>query len=205
LIFSAFGCAGSSGGSGAPGLVAPPTQNPNPKESTDRSSPKTDPEKKSVVFSGELKDSYGFNIDVSHDQAETLCERKGGTLPSVRDFAEFAISNGSVGIKPTAYPDGAASEIQNAEIKKMSDFGYDVIFRYSPIKKIVDFYFKNSGFKPLGYSRYWTLDRAPDNSPRPALQGASSYYYVFYNQNASFFPEAIDDAGEAIICAFRKN
>ena len=205
LAFLFSGLVGCAQSSSLGGPVMPPAQNPGPAQTNANRAPAL-PQKahKPLVLSNILRDNYGFPLCVSHDKAEALCQQRGGTLPSARDFAEFAIANGSRGVKETAYPNGAAKELENAEIRKMANDDHDVIYRFEPPLQRIDFYFNHKGYKSTAtgdakYRRYWTSDRAP----LPAKPEVSFYYYTFIDGLGEIFPEPIDDMIDVTICVLK--
>ena len=198
---SLLGCGqGSSGFSPTP----PPALQPNPSAPVSREPSKAAPAPRKshqIVLENILKDSYGFGLGMTQDQAVQLCRQRGATLPSTRDFAEFAVSQGANGILETAYPNGASEDLENAEIKKMAGREFEPIYSFDSGAKRIAFYFNYHGYKSRatgsGYFRhFWTSD----SSPAPLKPRVTSHYYEFMDGYGEIFSQDFDDISGMVLC-----
>lgn len=100
---------------------------------------------------GEVQlDANGRPFLLSFEEATSHCTSKGGRLPTIREFAEFAQANGALGIRKSAYQ-GMPIEtvIKNGEMKKMESEGFRIYKRpeaNSVSATNVDFYFNPTGY-----------------------------------------------------------
>jgi len=177
-------------------LVASPKHRPvNDPISKDSSKQASAP--KELNLDNVLRDDNGFARYVNHDQAQSFCQAQGGKLPSVEDFVDFAVKNGSKGIVATGYPNGASSDLESVEIKRMESQGYTTVYRITGGHKQIAFYYNNDGYKFLGGGRrFWTSDSAP----LPDHPQAAAYFYIFGSWDGHFYGGPAWDEGNQTIC-----
>ena len=131
---------------------------------------------------------------MNQDEAIQYCANKGTHLPTVREYTEWATSQGARGILETKFKDVAYTD--PAVIKERDQNGkngFFVIYRQNPDgKMVVDHYFNRTGYqKPsgeLGSFWFWTASQFPVDSGLVFVFDAPAgvVHYGFYH--AKWFP-----------------
>lgn len=100
-----------------------------------------------------LRDGNQQVLFLSKSEAVTLCQSRGGKLPSNRQFAEFAITLGAAGIKETKYRDQGNTPAAMMERATYRSQGYFILYMVDRFRQtVVDFYYKNIGFENPEFS-----------------------------------------------------
>jgi len=123
------------------------------------------------------------------ENALKYCSDRGARLPTLREFAQYAETQGAMGIKETQYPNTPRySEIVESEVKEnykirsIERFGGTLEFRYRDVVKwdeqgqiFVDFYYSNSGYNGRFYLLNGFYPQAFWAAPRGSARNLDQY------------------------------
>jgi hypothetical protein len=146
---------------------------------------------------------------MSYDDAEAYCKTNGGHLPSIREMATYAASQGAAGIKESSLPAYAVSEpAVKAEIIQMASQGFRMVQKKDLWKPAVDFYYSQANFQevqPAGDAKLWTS--STDSSSSSLLGGILSpiggneQKFTISSLDGSLGEDTAKSGRNAVICA----
>lgn len=127
---------------------------------------------------------------MSYEQAYEYCANQKLRLPTIHEFADFAVSQGAVGILATDYPEQSAWDMRvTAEFERNYEKGYEqLVYRRSGNYLHVDFYFNSRDY------------RAPDASWSKTFW-AEPKGFAFYGVEAQLLDSQDLDFPYAVRCA----
>jgi hypothetical protein len=144
---------------------------------------------------------------MAYSDAKEYCDTLGGHLPSIREIATYAISQGATGIKESSFP-GEPLDLDSvkAEIIQMASQGYKMVQKKNLWMPQVDFYYNSTGFQEQsGGASLWT---SSTNSSESSLVGGrislifgTEQKYTLSALDGSIGEDTAKTGRDAVICA----
>lgn len=148
---------------------------------------------------------------MSYGDADAYCKDHGGHLPSVREMAVYAMSQGAAGIKETSYSERVTSDPSvKAEIIQMGAQGYRMVQKAALWAPAVDFYYNSSGFQNSqgADAKFWTS--STDSSLSSLIGGEISlvigteHKFTLSEVTGNLGEDPADTGRNAVICSTEK-
>jgi hypothetical protein len=134
-------------------------------------------------FGNIVKDAQGNTVYLNHKDAAQYCEQLAATLPSTRQWAQYAHDLGALGIQETAFMNTSVNSPEvKLETEQMAKNGYMALYRHNNSQEVViDFYYSFKGYKrpanELGSNLFWTSNDIAFSQLR---------FYVFDGDSGGF-------------------
>jgi hypothetical protein len=165
-----------------------------------------------LTIAPQLSNADGFSSSagnqMSYGDAEAYCKDHGGHLPSVREMAIYAMSQGAAGIKETSLSGRVSSDPSvKAEIIEMGAQGYRMVQKAALWAPAVDFYYSANGFQNSQGTdaKLWTS--STDSSSSSLIGGEISlvigteHKFTLSGVTGSLGEDPADTGRNAVICA----
>jgi hypothetical protein len=155
---------------------------------------------------GSFSSSAGNQM--SYGDAEAYCKDHGGHLPSVREMAVYAMSQGAAGIKETSLSGRVTSDpAVKAEIIEMGAQGYRMVQKAALWAPAVDFYYSANGFQNSQGMDAKLWSSSTDSSSSSLAGGMISLVrgteqkFTLSGVTAGLGEDPADTGRNAVICA----
>jgi hypothetical protein len=141
------------------------------------------------------RDDTGRVLALPHFSGDAYCKQRGARLPTVRQLAMYAQSQGAKGIRRTEFENlpGSDARVKN-EIEEMKQERYYPIFRSDDFR-LIDFYYSSEGYRPPSgeEGRRWIRSRSYHQvivTPYILLGDSGEIAYEYW-RNPNFSLEAL--------------